>query len=190
MTLDVQDGAVRLQPEDWHDVVSEGTVPAILADVPGVAEAIAATREPVVTVQVDVAGEAAALRHVCWVGHEAVAMLAQVHDAGHQLIVMPPSLLAGGIARVVRLGPHQVADREPRAVDVELLDDLFHGDQLRRASAYQMLGAQLAWIVAAEGDVGERRLAVLRTGDGLWLVEPDDEGGSSPRRRRPCCGDG
>lgn len=118
-------------------------------------------------------GPAAALRHVAWIAPEAMAMLAQVDDREHQLMVLPPSFLAGSIARVGQLGPVLGAgQRDPREADPVLLGDLVHPDEMRRRSAFAVLEVDLAWIMAAEGSVGQHRLAVIRDTGGWWLAGP------------------
>ncbi|NHC45201.1 hypothetical protein [Motilibacter aurantiacus] len=176
MTVQTRDGVVRLAVEDWLRLIEEGdaALPAQLAQLPGVPEAVRAARRPLARVQLDVASPRVAVRHHAWAGDEAVAVLAHVRGAEHQLMPLPPPFLAGFLARLAGLRPHRVdGTREPRPVDEELLDDLFHPDDLRRSSAYAMLAARGAFALATAAPSGERRLAVVEDGRGLWAVEPE-----------------
>ena len=180
MTIEVRDGAVRLDPEDWRALV-EGGAPALgrhpeLAEVLGIAEAVHAARSPVVQLQLDVASADLHTRHHAWIDREAVALLAQVTGEKHQLLPMPPAFLAGALARLVGLGPRRTAEREPRAIDQELLDDLFLDHDLRRASAHQLLGTRHAWMLATSAPDAGHRLAVVVDDDGDWLVAPSPDG--------------
>ena len=92
-------------------------------------------------------------------------------------MAFPPSFLAGALARLTGIGPHRTRPRQPRPVDVDLLDDLFVAGDLLRSSAFQTLALRQAWTLAAAGTAAEQRMAVAEDADGLWLVEPDDAGG-------------
>jgi hypothetical protein len=131
-----------------------------------------AARAPEVQLQLDVAGPGAALRHHAWAGAQAVALLAQVHAELQQLMALPPPFLAGGLLRLTGVGPRRTGTRQPRALDEELLDDLFHEDALRRASAYSVAGLDRAWLLATADGRSERRLAAVEDPQGWWLVEP------------------
>ena len=107
MTLQVRDGVVRLEPRDWHEIVDAGAaaLPAEAAALPGFVEAIAATRGPLVQVQLDVANARLAVRHQCWVSLEAVAFLAHVRGEEHQLMAFPPAFLPHAFERFARADP-------------------------------------------------------------------------------------
>lgn len=175
MTLEVREGVIRLEPGDWVDLVESGAVPEEVASIDGVPEAITAAREPVFQLQLDVADARRRSRHHAWLAPEAVALLLQVRGDEHQLMALPPAFLAGTLARLTRLNPRKTVQHEPRAIEGDLLDDLFLDDEMRRMSAFQMLGAELAWVVATTGSENDLRLAVVEDEAGRWLVEPGDE---------------
>lgn len=176
MTLHVREGVVRLTAQDWKDLVESPEAPAEIADLPGFTRAITAARKPVLQLQLDVAADRLTTRHHAWVDLEAVALLAQVRGDEHQVMAFPPSFLAGALARLTRLGPHRTGPRKPRDVEEGLLDDLFHADDMRRFSAYQLLGVRLAWMLATFGSETELRLAVVEDERGAWLAEPGEAG--------------
>lgn len=176
MSAELVDGMLRLTPGDWAGLVEASTLPVELSSVPGLPQAVTATRAPVVRLQLDVGGAALTTRHAAWIDHDAVALLARVHDDVHQLIPSPPSMLAGALVRLTGLGPVRTGRaRSARAVEEEVLDDLWHDDDLRRGSAYAALGVDRAWILATDRPDrpgSERRLSAVRDVEGWWLAEP------------------
>jgi hypothetical protein len=175
----VRAGALRLPAAAWPELVRRGIdgLPPQAAGLPGMAEALAAARNPLLRLQLDVAGERGALRHLAFVDLEAVALLAQVRGEEYQLMALPPAHLAGALARLTHLGPIRSPDGPlPRTVDVQVLDDLVGDDPRRRAEAFRVSGLRRAWVLAASGPGIEQRLAVAEDGSGRWLVEPAADG--------------
>lgn len=152
----------------------QAEVDAVLSD-PAYAAAMRAVNQPMVRVRVDVAGRARTQTHLAWVDLDTAALLLTVHDDELQLLATAPQHLAAAVARVVRLGPRKVGEREPVAVEADLLEDLFHADDLRRLSAMTLVGADLAWTLAVGWPGGERLMSVVDGPTGLHLVEPADE---------------
>lgn len=177
MRIDVDDQVIRLDRAGFDELVGEAERPEDSAAlrVPGVPQAISAVRNPVVQLNVDVAGHAAVQTHRVWVDHDMAAFLLAVHDGEHQLMAVPPALVAAGLARVLRVGPQPVGPRAARAVDAELLADLFHPDELRRGSAFTILDLDFAWNLALVWPGGERWLAVGQGRQGAWRVTGEGE---------------
>lgn len=186
LSLDPETSTVRLDDAGFQALVeaSSGTghqdaerpaeVDAVLAE-PVYAAAMRAVARPSVRVRVDVAGRARTQCHLAWVDLDTVALLLTVHDDELQLLATAPQHLAAAVARVVRLGPRKVGEREPVAVEQDVLEDLFHADEMRRLSALTVVGADLAWTLAVGWPGGERLMSVVDGPSGLHLVEPVDD---------------
>lgn len=181
--VDAASGVVRLDEEGFDALVRaaerpEGAEPEIAARlpevlaVPGMPEALAAARHPEVEVRLDLAGRHGAQSHWMWLDLDAAAVLLQVRDRELQLVATAPQYFAAAVARVTRLGPRRVGPREPLALGSDVVEDLFHTDQMRRTSALTLAGADLAWTLSVRWDGGERQLAVVDGENGLFEVEP------------------
>ena len=160
--------------ESGDGVEEQDEVRVVLAE-PGYAAALQAVARPGVRVRVDVAGRALTQTHLAWADLDTVALLLTVHDDELQLLATAPQHLAAAVARVVRLGPRKVGEREPAPLEPDVLEDLFHADDLRRLSAMTVVGADLAWTLAVEWPGGERLMCVVDGAAGLHLVEPDGD---------------
>lgn len=138
--------------------------------------AVTAVCDPLVVGTVDVTGQHGLVRHHVWVGETTAALLLHVTGDQHQLMALPPSLVPSGLARVLRIGPRKVGDREPRSADPAQLGGLFATDEVLRRSALGALSCRLAWQVALswEAPGQDRWLAGLDGREGLWLVTGDE----------------
>lgn len=157
---------------------SGGSVPDGLDGIAGLAEAIAATRDPAVQLQLDVASAERVTRHHAWASPEAAVVLLQVDGDQHQLMPMPPAFVAGAVARLTKHGPRKAPAevQHPREVEGDLLDDLFHSDEMRRMSAFQAMAVRFAWVLATSGAEADVRLAVVEDAVGRWIVEEAETG--------------
>lgn len=171
MSIEVRGSVIRLDVGSFEELVGERPTGHEAFGVPGVAEAIEAVRDPAAHLDLDVAGPALVQHHRVWVDHEMSAFLLGVREDEHQLLAVPPALLGAGLARVLRIGPRPVGPREPREVDEDLLEDLFHDDEMRRRSAYAGLDAHLAWNMGLFWPEGRRWFSVVDGPSGLWWVE-------------------
>jgi hypothetical protein len=178
MPVEIRDGVVRLAPDDWTDLVERDSVPDGLDGIAGLAEAIAATRDPAVQLQLDVASADRVARHHAWASPEAAVVLLQVDSDQHQLMPMPPAFVAGALARLTKLGPRKapVEVPHPRDVDGDLLEDLFHLDDMRRMSAFQAMAVRFAWVLATSRAETDVRVAVVEDAAGRWMVEEAEKG--------------
>lgn len=173
MRIEVNSGAVRLDRESFQQLV-RGTEASEALEVPGVPEALQAVRSPSIVINIDVAGPTGLHTHRVWVDAEMAAMLLAVRDEEHQLIAVPPAFVASGLARVLRLRPHKVGVRESREVEEEVIADLFAGNDILRASAFETLAAGFAWNLGLSWPDGDRWLSVVVGRDGAWIVTGDE----------------
>lgn len=177
MTLEVRGGAVRLDNADFARLLGAPDHPANAEalSVPGMPEGLAAVRNPLVEVDVLCSGAQALTRHHAWLSEQAALFLLTVREEERQVLVTSPAHLPSGVARVVRLHPEPVPDREPAAVTEGVLSDLFDEDSAARCAALDRTGAEAAWSATARWDEGERWVPVLRRADGLRLLDSYDE---------------
>jgi hypothetical protein len=189
MSIEVHDRVIRLDELAFQTLVAgkEDTVPQQQAlAVPGVTEALEAVRAPLAVVNVDVTSPAVHQTHRAWVDPEAVALLLAVHGDERQLLAAPPALLASGLARVLRIGPHRVGARAPRSAEPDVLADLYSETEILRRSAFDALAAggtdgtaggvaaNLAWSIGLSSAGEDRWLSAVDGPDGLWLVAGDE----------------
>ena len=175
MSIEVHEGAVRLDRGSFQELLDGADVPPELLEVTGVAEALAAVRSPAVVIHVDIASRGVQQTHRVWVDGEMAAMLLAVRDEEHQLVAVPPAFLASGLARVLRIGPHRTDERASRAVEEDVVADLFADSDILRASALETLGADFAWNLGLSWPDGDRGLCVVDGREGSWIVTGDEE---------------
>ena len=109
--ISVQDGVVRL---DDHGVAAllggEDPDPDAVGELQraGLGPALETLRQPLVTVDVLVAGTSTQL-HRAGVDAERAVVLLAVRPGLHQLMVLPPSHLAAALVRMTRTGPRRAS---------------------------------------------------------------------------------
>jgi hypothetical protein len=157
----------------------DGGVPADVLDdvlaIPGMPQALAAAHDPLVQVRIDVAGRAGRQSHWAWLDLEGCALLLAVHEDERQLLATTPQLFAAAVARVTRIGPRRTGPRQERRMPADVVEDLFHADEMRRTSAFAVAGVERAWTLSVTWGSGERQLAVIDGDEGLFRVEPGQE---------------
>lgn len=177
MSLRVDGRVLRFTEGDFQDLVLGEESSPSLADalaVPGVPEALKAVRSPLAVLNVAVAGRNRLLSHQAWVTRDTVALLLDVREDERQLMALPPTLLASGLARLLRLGPRRVAERSRCTVDGSALADLFSETEILRRSAFETLEVDLAWNLGLSWPGGDRWMSGVDGRSGLWLVAGDE----------------
>jgi muconolactone delta-isomerase len=176
--ISVQDGVVRL---DDHGVAAllggEDPDPDAVGELQraGLGPALETLRQPLVTVDVLVAGTSTQL-HRAGVDAERAVVLLAVRPGLHQLMVLPPSHLAAALVRMTRTGPRRASASEPRSLPADAAERLLSTDDAVRHEALREAGAALAWRLRV-GWAGEHRdLVVVDGPDGAHVV--DDEAGA------------
>lgn len=129
-------------------------------------------RDPVVTLDVVVAG-ASRLEHRVWVTADHAVAVLGVQPGRHQLLVLPPSHLAAGLVRMTRLRPRRTGARLDRPWPRGDLDLLVDHDPGVRASALERAGAGFAWRLAVTWSDERREVTATDGPDGPFLADPD-----------------
>jgi len=172
MSVRVAGPVLRLADTDFESLVrGEQGSPALseALSVPGVPGALDAVRAPAAVAHVAVAGPTRLATHRAWVTRDTATLLLDVDGDMRQLMPMPPALLASGLARLLRLGPRRVGGRTARAVDAEVAADLFAEAEIVRRSAFDLVGADVAWNLCLSWPGGDRWLSGVDGREGLWL---------------------
>lgn len=175
-------GRVRLDPEAFDHLVAvvggnvkpDGPVETLIES--GAVDTVLSTmRAPLARLRLQVAGESVVQRHEGWVRREVAGLKLEVHAREYQLSAIEPQFLAAGLARVVRLGPRKVGARAAMPVEADVVDDLFHPDDMRRISALKEIGAGFAWTLAVSWPGGAVTATVVDGEQGAFLVTGDEE---------------
>jgi hypothetical protein len=142
--------------------------------------ALAALADPLVSLELVVAGGSVRLAHRGWANDDLVVLLAAVHapaagpEGGGEwrLLTMPPDLLTSGLVRLTRIRPRR-DPAEPLAGAWR--DDLVATDPDVRGRARSALGlpeSGFAWRLQATWPTGERLLRAVDGPAGLHLADP------------------
>ncbi|NYD40533.1 hypothetical protein [Nocardioides panaciterrulae] len=134
--------------------------------------------DPLVALELVVAGGSVRLAHRGWVGPELAVLLAGVHAEGGgqeggqegewRLLSMPPAFLTAGLVRLTRIRPRRDVG-EPLAGAWH--DDLVAAEESARRAALDGLGADFAWRLRATWPGGERLLHAVDGAHGLHLAD-------------------
>jgi hypothetical protein len=164
--ITVDDGVVRLDDAGvtallaGDDVVDASTARDL--ERAGLRPAMDTLREPLVTLEVLVAGTSLQVHRAAVDAGRAVLLLA-VRPGLHQLMVLPPSHLAAALVRMTRVGPRRVPAREPRPAPAGGSTGLLSADAGVRQRALEEAAATLAWRLRVGWD-GEHRDVVAVDG--------------------------
>lgn len=144
---------------------------------------LAAVREPVCRLQVQVSGAAAVHEHQIWVGPEAAAYLLHSRDDVLEFLTTGPTFLPAALARIVGLAARTSVEFAVSGAPVDVLDALFDADPEHRreaaaviapnAGAWRAARGEIAWAGADEQVTG-RAFAYLDTGAALFSVVEAD----------------
>lgn len=179
--LEVSGSVVRLDNSAFFSLVNEPDAPKhheVLA-IPGMREGLRAVRQPLIEIDVLIAGVHDIARHHAWLGEGIALFLLTVKEPARQLLVTTPGHVPSGLARILRLGPRAGGVREPITVDGYEVESVFAAEDLvdrhRREAVFQRWGADGAWSVVLTHDDQERRIILLDDPTGLRLVLPDPD---------------
>ena len=183
MSITVDEAGVRLDAAGWRALLdgsaNEQTLQAAHA-VAGTPQAIAAGRQPVAIMQLQVTTPRGVFSHHAWIAHQAIALLIDRGEGEHRLMALAPDHFAISLARLCGVGPRGGGMRSSRPVSEGSLDLWFSDDAPARTEALESLGADRAWqllIQPAEGPEDATILMAAADGPtGVWLVEPRETG--------------
>jgi len=170
-------GAIRLDDDglaDLLDVGSDGRDPAMMARLAeaGLHPALKTLADPVVTLELVVAGTSV-LRHSVRVDLERAVVVLGVRPGLHHVLVMPPAHLAAGLVRMTHMRPRRTGERLERPYPADQLDTLVAADVGARAAALERAGADFAWHLGVSSPGGDRHEVTAINGpDGLFLANP------------------
>jgi len=175
MTIEVERSVVRLTMAEFEGLAA-GDLPEDarlrVLGVPGMPEALAGVREPLLVLQVDLVVAAGGRTHFGWVGAEALALLLPVDDTVWQLLALPVDQLAVSLARIVGLGPGRGGPRSPRDLAANPFDAFFSADRQIRAAALEEHGVDVAWTLGVRSQDEEWLMAAAAGAAGPWLCVP------------------
>lgn len=176
--ITAQDGVVRLDDAGVTALLGAGDLDPATArelDGAGVGEAVATLRDPLVTLEVLLAGDGLQ-RHRAAVDAERAVVVLAVRPGLHQLMVLPPSHLAAALVRMTRTGPRRVTGGGRRTAPDDLAARLLADDDEVRRAALGEVGAAVAWRVRVGWDGERRDLVAVDGADGTHVL--DDESGA------------
>jgi hypothetical protein len=214
--FDPETATLRLDRATFEALVAHAAQPAGNASPPAELQAVGALREgryhpaleqgldavlnPVCRLQVRLVNPDGREDHCDgWVAGHAAAFLLPVKGELWEFVVVHPSFVPDGLARIVGLGPRRRAPTaRPVALRAELVDELTASDPGRRTGALQRVldrgpedaqaiaralasGFRSRWEVVvrrlpAPGSTGQRAMHVIDTETTLWAVEPGGTG--------------
>lgn len=140
----------------------------------GLGSALDALHDPVVTLDLVVAGTSR-LEHRVWVTADCATAVLGVRPGRHQLLVLPPSHLTAGLVRMTRLRPRRTGDRQDRPWPRSDLHVLVDHDPQVRASALERAGAGHAWQLGVTWGDERREVTATDGTGGPFLADPDRE---------------
>lgn len=200
MSISVDEAGVVLDADGWQALLTgEADERDLRAahGVEGTSYAVAAGRQPVAIMQLQVTTPAGVFGHYGWIAYQAVALLIDRGDGRHRLMAVAPDHLAISLARLCGVGPRARIAREARRVDEVQLQRWFDDDPVRRNDELARLGADRAWqlLIQPAGEPGqepgaehsgwvspgvpEEETILMAAADGpggAWLVEPGATG--------------
>lgn len=161
-------GTVRVDDDGLADLLA-GSAEAP----PPVREALPTLADPLVTLDLVVAGATARQHHRLWVDAERAVVLARVHGELSQLLVLPTDHVAAALTRLSRVRPRRTTRREERPCDAGLIEALVAVDEARRATALAAVGAAVAWRLEVGWAGDTRRLHGTDGPEGCHLADPE-----------------
>jgi hypothetical protein len=114
------------------------------------------------------------LFHQAWVDDERLALRLPASEDRWQLLVDEPGFLAAALARMVELNPNLAHRDEDVAFPAEHLDDLFAEDLAVRQTAFDRVGADIAWQLDCESEEFEAQLVAVDGARGPALYAFED----------------
>lgn len=137
--------------------------------------ALAALREPVVTMDLVVAASGSRLTHTASVVPETAAVLLGVRPGLHQLMAMPPAYLTAALVRLTGLEPRRVAERTDVPFPQTRLGELVAEDPEQRTATLAEVGADLAWRLEVRWATGSQQLTATDGRDGVRIAGPGED---------------
>ncbi|HEX2895305.1 MAG TPA: hypothetical protein VHO29_15000 [Marmoricola sp.] len=187
MSVLVRDSVVRLTMGDFEGLVA-GDLPeteqqqALL--VPGMLEALAVVRDPVLALQLDLVVARGGRTHLGWIGVDAVALLLPIDGRIWQLMALPVDRLPSSLARIVGLGPGTGRCRTRRDLRRNPFETFFSADERIRTEALEEHGLDVAWTLGVRSQAEEWLMAAASGPDGPWLFTPSAAGAEAHQSDR------
>lgn len=177
MSIQVQGQAVRLELSDWKALVGGGSLPPEVADIAGFPEALQAVQAPMVKMTIALAEPELRDIHLASIDYQMAALLLHVGGPQYQLMALPPTFIAGALAKLIPLRPLPNPEgRFPRPVHADLIDAVFASGAEDRGAACSQLGLTSAWRVEAATSARKTSVAGVTDPRGHWLIDSTDRG--------------
>jgi len=131
-----------------------------------------AVLDPLVRVDLVVAGRSVRQQHRAWVTYDVATLLLSVTDGEQQLMHLPPAFLTSALVRLTRLRPRRTAEPGVHEMPAERLDDLVAPDEGVRRAALDAASAEVGWRLHAMWSGGERLMHAVDGPRGIHLADP------------------
>lgn len=133
---------------------------------------LAAVRDPLVHVELVVAGRSVRQVHRAWVTYDVATLLLAVNGGERQLMHLPPAFLTASLVRLTRLRPRRTASPGVVVLPADNLDGLVSPDEEVRRAALEAARADLGWRLHATWPGGERLMHAADGPHGVHLADP------------------
>jgi hypothetical protein len=172
--ITLPEGVVRLDDAEAEVLLAGSLDGAALQefDQLGLAPALETLRNPLITLEVLVAGDAVQHHRVAVDIDRAVLLLA-VRPGLNQLMVLPPAHLAAALTRITRIGPRRHAAAGSQQVPTQFASALLDSGADVRRVALDEVGANVVWRLRVDRPEGQHDLIVVDGPSGIRVL--DDE---------------
>lgn len=146
-----------------------------LSDAPGFREARPTLTDPLVALELLVAGPSVRHHHRLRVDAERAVVLARVRGEVSQLLVLPTDHVAAALTRLSRVRPRRTSRRGALPCDPARRTALVGEHDAARAAALSDVGATVAWQLEVRWDGATRRLLGTDGPSGCHLADPEQD---------------
>lgn len=150
----------------------------------GVRDLVEAIAQPLCVLRLTVTSTKGHQQHEAWLRPGVSTLVLGSEDGSRELVATAAPFIPALVARVVRLGPRKVGERDSIVNPAHVIEDCFAAEATRRADGFSRLRLPNArwWAWEAEmvwpdgsGELTGRRFTAFDGSHGLFLVQTEED---------------